>query len=81
MNDISFPLFKSFVFVLCLYPLYELIWYAVTGRFDSYPEWQIIGFTGEAALVFLLITLSVTPLRRQFGWMGRYGSDPTEVPN
>ena len=61
-------LVKIIVFILCLSPLYEMIWYGVTARFGDYPSWEIIGITGEASLIFLLITLSVTPLRRIFGW-------------
>jgi sulfoxide reductase heme-binding subunit YedZ len=56
------------VFVLSLYPLTEMAWYAVRGKFGDYPSWEIIGTTGEASLVFLLLTLAVTPLRRIFGW-------------
>ncbi|QEP43977.1 sulfoxide reductase heme-binding subunit YedZ [Ectothiorhodospiraceae bacterium BW-2] len=67
-TDPKLQLIKIITFILCLSPLYEMIWYAVGGHFGDYPSWEIIGITGEAALVFLLITLSVTPIRRQFGW-------------
>ncbi len=67
-HDPQLQLQKIIIFVLSLYPLYEMAWYALTGRYGDYPSWEIIGITGEASLVFLLITLSVTPLRRTFGW-------------
>jgi len=67
-TDPKLQLGKIIVFILCLSPLYEMLWYGITGRFGDYPSWEIIGITGEAALVFLLITLSVTPIRRKFGW-------------
>jgi len=59
---------KTLVFTLSLSPLYEMIWFAITGRFGDYPSWEIIGITGEASLVCLLLTLLVTPLRKLFGW-------------
>ncbi len=67
-EDPQVQLLKIIVFILSLSPLYEMLWYMVTGRFGDYPSWVFIGTTGEAALIFLLITLSVTPIRRIFGW-------------
>ncbi len=66
--DPQLQLIKIITFILCLYPLYEMMWYGISGHFGDYPSWEIIGITGEAALVFLLITLSVTPIRRLTGW-------------
>ncbi len=66
--DPQLQLIKIITFFICLSPLYEMLWYGITGRFGDYPSWEIIGITGEAALLFLLFTLSVTPLRRIFGW-------------
>ena len=59
---------KTVVFILSLSPLYEMIWFALTGRFGDFPSWEIIGITGEASLIFLLLTLAVTPARRILGW-------------
>ncbi|MBF0219219.1 MAG: sulfoxide reductase heme-binding subunit YedZ [Gammaproteobacteria bacterium] len=67
-SDPQLQLVKISVFILSLSPLYEMLWYGLTGRFGAYPAWEIIGITGEASLVFLLLTLAVTPLRRWFGW-------------
>ncbi|MBF0256414.1 MAG: sulfoxide reductase heme-binding subunit YedZ [Gammaproteobacteria bacterium] len=69
-NDPQLQLIKTIVFLASLSPLYEIVWYTVTGRFGDYPAWEIIGLTGEASLVFLLLTLLVTPLRKIFGWNG-----------
>jgi sulfoxide reductase heme-binding subunit YedZ len=61
---------KVVVFVLALLPLARLI----TGAF-VYPEWLgsnpaefITRATGDWTLRFLLITLTVTPLRKLTGW-------------
>ncbi len=59
---------KTIVFFLSLSPLYEVIWFALSGRFGDYPSWEIIGITGESSLIFLLLTLAVTPARQLFGW-------------
>jgi len=67
-NDPQLQLLKIITFVISLSPLYEMLWYTITGRFGDYPSWEIIGITGEAALIFLLLTLSITPIRRIFGW-------------
>ena len=67
-NNPQLQLVKIITFLFSLYPLYEMVWYAITGRFGDYPSWEIIGITGEAALIFLLIALAVTPIRRLFGW-------------
>jgi methionine sulfoxide reductase heme-binding subunit len=67
-REYNLPFIKLVVFLLCLSPLYEMLWYLLTGHFGDYPSWEIIGITGEASLFFLLLTLLVTPLRRLFGW-------------
>lgn len=67
-SDPQLQLVKIITFILSLSPLYEMLWFTLTGRFGDYPSWEIIGITGEAALIFLLITLSVTPIRRKTGW-------------
>jgi sulfoxide reductase heme-binding subunit YedZ len=67
-NDPKLQLVKIIIFMMSLAPLYEMVWFAMSGRFGDYPSWEIIGITGEASLIFLLLTLSVTPLRRLFNW-------------
>ncbi|MES9902633.1 MAG: protein-methionine-sulfoxide reductase heme-binding subunit MsrQ [Sedimenticola sp.] len=67
-NDPQLQLIKIITFVISLSPLYEMVLFAITGRFGDYPSWEIIGITGEASLLFLLLTLLITPIRRLIGW-------------
>jgi len=55
---------KAVVFVLCLLPLGLLLWRAANGRLTANPIEFITHTTGWWALALLMITLSVTPLRR-----------------
>ncbi|HEY7841742.1 MAG TPA: protein-methionine-sulfoxide reductase heme-binding subunit MsrQ [Gammaproteobacteria bacterium] len=59
---------KAGVFALALVPLGILIWRGVTGGFSANPIEDITHFTGDWTLRFLLVALSVTPLRRLTGW-------------
>ena len=59
---------KTALFVACLYPLASLIWLGFTGGLGADPVEFIRRATGTWALDFLIITLSVTPLRRATGW-------------
>jgi sulfoxide reductase heme-binding subunit YedZ len=52
------------VFLLCLSPLGFLSARAYTGRLGANPIEFVQHFTGDWTLRFLLITLSITPLRR-----------------
>ena len=52
------------MFVLCLIPLGLLIWRGFQGRLTANPIEFISHTTGWWTLTFLMITLSVTPLRR-----------------
>ena len=58
---------KPIVFCLCLVPLAVLIGLAITNKLGANPIEEITHFTGQWALYFLLITLSVTPLKRITG--------------
>ena len=55
---------KVAVFLICLSPLAYLGWRAYRGELTANPVEFIQHFTGDWTLRFLLITLSVTPLRR-----------------
>ena len=55
------------VFVLCLVPLARLGWRGVNGDLGANPIEFITHATGDWTLRFLVITLSVTPLRRLLG--------------
>ena len=61
-------LIKFVVFVLALIPLTWLVWDAFRGNLSPNPVEAITHRTGDWILNFLLITLSVTPLRRLTGW-------------
>lgn len=55
---------KVAVFLLCLSPLMYLCWRAYERHLTANPVEYVQHFTGDWTLRFLLITLSVTPLRR-----------------
>ncbi|MGQ0522418.1 MAG: sulfite oxidase heme-binding subunit YedZ [Betaproteobacteria bacterium] len=59
---------KAVLFAACLYPLASLIWLGFTGELGADPVEFIRRSTGTWALDFLIITLSITPLRRATGW-------------
>ncbi|NUX57087.1 protein-methionine-sulfoxide reductase heme-binding subunit MsrQ [Paraburkholderia youngii] len=58
---------KVAVFVTALYPLARLVLFGLTDRLGSNPIEFITRSTGLWTLVFLCITLAVTPLRRLTG--------------
>ena len=55
---------KIFVFVLCLAPLFMLLWKGIHSALGANPIEVITHSTGKWTLIFLLITLSITPLRK-----------------
>jgi methionine sulfoxide reductase heme-binding subunit len=57
---------KVVLFVLCLIPLAWLGWRAYQQKLTANPIEFITHYTGDWTIRFLLITLSVTPLRRLF---------------
>lgn len=59
---------KLVLFVLCLYPLASLVWLGFAGGLGADLVEFIRRATGTWTLAFLIITLSVTPLRRATGW-------------
>jgi sulfoxide reductase heme-binding subunit YedZ len=66
--------FKPIVFLACLIPLARLGWKAYTHALGANPIEVITHSTGDWTLIFLLITLSVTPLRKLTyqPWLIRY---------
>ena len=66
--------FKPFVFLACLGPLARLGWKAYMGLLGANPIEVITHSTGDWILIFLLVTLSITPLRKLTGqlWLIRY---------
>lgn len=63
-----FAQLKAFMFLACLYPLLRLVWFAYSDQLGANPIELITRSLGTWTLVFLLITLSITPLRRLSGW-------------
>ncbi len=65
---------KPFVFLACLLPLARLGWKAYTSALGANPVEVITHSTGDWTLIFLLVTLSITPLRKltQQPWLIRY---------
>ncbi|MEX3693571.1 protein-methionine-sulfoxide reductase heme-binding subunit MsrQ [Paraburkholderia sp. BR14263] len=62
------PWAKMAVFVTALYPLARLVLFGFTDGLGANPIEFITRSTGLWTLVFLCITLAVTPLRRITGW-------------
>lgn len=60
-------LLKPLIFLACLIPLGRLVWFAFYGGLGANPIEFVTRSTGTWTLTFLLITLSVTPLRRLTG--------------
>lgn len=65
-----YPWLRLAIFVLgCLFPAWWL-YQAATGLLDPDPGKILVDRLGLGALVFLLITLSMTPLHKLTGWSG-----------
>jgi sulfoxide reductase heme-binding subunit YedZ len=58
---------KPLIFMLCLVPVFSLLWNAFYGDLGANPVETITHQTGDWALRFLLITLVISPLRQWFG--------------
>lgn len=65
---------KPVAFAACLVPFGLLAFDAFGGRLSANPIEEITHRTGDWTLIMLLLTLSVTPLRRltKFGWLIRF---------
>jgi sulfoxide reductase heme-binding subunit YedZ len=59
---------KIAVFVAALYPLARIVLFGFTGGLGANPIEFITRSTGLWTLVFICITLAVTPLRKLAGW-------------
>jgi methionine sulfoxide reductase heme-binding subunit len=66
--------FKPILFFVCLLPLLRLGWKALNSALGANPIQVITFSTGTWTLAFLLITLSVTPLRKltRLYWLIQY---------
>lgn len=58
---------KVFTFIACLCPFIYLAIQAVLNHLGANPVEKITHFTGTCTLVFLCLTLLVTPVRKIFG--------------
>jgi sulfoxide reductase heme-binding subunit YedZ len=65
---------KGITFLVCLGPLTVLVWKATHGLLGANPVDVITRSTGRWTLTFLLITLSITPLRKlaRMPWLIRF---------
>jgi sulfoxide reductase heme-binding subunit YedZ len=61
-------IFKPAFFISSLLPLFWLIWKVLTDGLGANPVEKAIHRTGDWTLNFLMITLSLTPLRNITGW-------------
>lgn len=68
MDDVKF--YKILVFVNAVVPFALLGWDAVNGNLGANPVEFFIRTSGVLTLIFLLVTLAITPLRKVFGWNG-----------
>ena len=56
--------FKPFIFLACLGPLALLVWHGFHDGLGANPIEKITHTTGDWTLIFLLVTLAITPLRK-----------------
>jgi sulfoxide reductase heme-binding subunit YedZ len=65
---------KVALFPACLAPLGHLVWKASQGLLGANPIEVITHATGDWTLLFLLVTLAITPLRKISGllWLVRF---------
>lgn len=65
---------KPAVFLACLVPFARIAWKGFAGQLGANPIEVITHSTGFWALVFLLVTLSITPLRKllEQPWLIRF---------
>lgn len=66
MQDVKFN--KILIFINALVPLALLGLDALRGNLGANPIEFFLRTTGVLTLIFLLITLAITPLRKIFGW-------------
>lgn len=68
--DLQFQtrLLRLSVFLWAAAPLFDLMILALTAKLGTNPQETLLRATGTCCLVLLLVTLSVTPLRRLLGW-------------
>ena len=65
---LKLKILKIAVFLASLTPLALLAYYAYAGNLGANPIEVITHWTGDSTIIFLLITLTITPLRKISGW-------------
>jgi sulfoxide reductase heme-binding subunit YedZ len=65
---LKLQILKAVVFFASLTPLALLAWFALTDNLGANPIEVVTHWTGDSTIIFLLITLTVTPLRKSSGW-------------
>jgi ferredoxin-NADP reductase/DMSO/TMAO reductase YedYZ heme-binding membrane subunit len=65
---------RSIVLLNCVVPVILLAWDAVLGRLGANPVNFAIRTTGLLSLIFIILTLAVTPASRMtgWGWLGQF---------
>lgn len=61
-------LLKGLVWLLCLAPGVWLVWRGFADRLGANAIEEVLHRLGDTSLVILLVTLSITPIRRLTGW-------------
>jgi sulfoxide reductase heme-binding subunit YedZ len=64
----KFSFLKPLAFLACLIPFGQLLYNAYRYDLGANPIETITRFTGSWTLIFLLITLGMSPLRKLTGW-------------
>lgn len=74
MLNVRGRLFWWLIFLAQLVPLVYIVSTAIWGDLGAEPAKALVEYLGETALVFLFVTLSVTPLKRFkfFSWALRF---------
>lgn len=63
-----FAVIRRTIFAAALVPAAALVYWLFTGNLTANPIDFVTDTTGTTALVFLVLSLTITPLRRLTGW-------------
>jgi sulfoxide reductase heme-binding subunit YedZ len=75
MNRSTLIIFKTLTWIACLWPFALLVYGAVTNNLGPDPSANIALTTGYTALVLLIISLAVTPVRKlipKLSWLIKF---------
>src|SRR5438132_1931541 len=68
MRGVPYPWLKPAIFTGALVPLAALLLRAASGTLSADPIAEVLNQFGLLTLIFLIATLTLTPLRKLFGW-------------